>query len=86
MGGQRPGGQRRLGVCGISEVRIPISAIGRPGAGKLSNLSLAHYRYFLKFEKFVPHKLFPRVNASLHGASGPVEGAQSNGQAIKPTV
>lgn len=33
-----------------------------------------NYRYFLKFEKFVPHKLFPKVDVSLRGASGPVEG------------
>lgn len=33
-----------------------------------------HCRYLLKFEKFVPHKMFPRVDAALRGASGPVEG------------
>ncbi|KAI5115370.1 hypothetical protein M0805_009230 [Coniferiporia weirii] len=29
--------------------------------------------YFRKFEKFTPNPLFPKVDASLHGASGPVE-------------
>ncbi|KAH8111789.1 alcohol oxidase [Phellopilus nigrolimitatus] len=29
-------------------------------------------KYFLKFEKFIPHELFP-VDASLRGSSGPVE-------------
>ncbi|THG97943.1 hypothetical protein EW145_g7512 [Phellinidium pouzarii] len=30
-------------------------------------------KYFLKFEKFVPHTLFPNVDSSLRGTSGAVE-------------
>ncbi|KAI5116736.1 hypothetical protein M0805_001378 [Coniferiporia weirii] len=30
-------------------------------------------KYFRKFEKFTPNLLLPKVDASLHGASGPVE-------------
>ncbi|TDL25641.1 alcohol oxidase [Rickenella mellea] len=30
-------------------------------------------KYFLKFEKFVPHKLYPNVETNKHGVSGKVE-------------
>jgi choline dehydrogenase len=32
------------------------------------------FRYFLKFEKFIPSKVHPGVNAAEHGSDGPVEG------------
>ena len=31
-------------------------------------------RYFLKFEKFSPSAAFPKVDAALRGAQGPVQG------------
>ena len=31
-------------------------------------------RYFLKFEKFSPSAAFPKVDAALRGARGPVQG------------
>jgi choline dehydrogenase len=31
------------------------------------------FRYFRKFEKFVPSKAHPGVNADEHGSDGPVE-------------
>ncbi|KDQ57074.1 aryl-alcohol oxidase [Jaapia argillacea MUCL 33604] len=30
-------------------------------------------KYFLKFENFAPHRLFPNVDAKLRGSSGPVQ-------------
>ena len=32
------------------------------------------YRYFLKFEKFSPHKLYPQVDPTPRGNTGPVDG------------
>ena len=31
-------------------------------------------RYFLKFEKFSPHKLYPQVDPTPRGNTGPVDG------------
>jgi hypothetical protein len=53
--------------------RISTSTL-EPFGGYILVLSSLLFRYFLKFEKFVPSKAHPGVMAVEHGADGPIEG------------
>jgi hypothetical protein len=53
--------------------RISTSTL-EPLGGYGLMLSSFLFRYFLKFEKFIPSKAHPGVMAAEHGADGPIEG------------
>lgn len=44
---------------------------------EIGRLTRFEFRYFTKFERFVPHEDFAKVDKALRGADGPVEGGST---------
>ncbi len=73
MGPPRREGCRSLGIQGFPQVRsiVPFQQCREVFTSWL-------FRYFLRFEKFVPNKSHPGVVEGEHGSNGPIEGTKKS--------